>query len=91
VSDTSTEHGLGPKPEPATEPPELFPGGPDAVDDPDRYHEVDPAVRDLDPEDNPMVTDETPDEVAQPEEKKQEPDEDSGTPTDEDGQTEPSA
>ena len=91
MTDTSTQDSLGPKPEAATEPPELFPGGTDAVDDPERYHNVDPAVRDLAPEDNPMVTDETPDEVSQPDDKQQEPDEDSGTPADEDGETEPPA
>ncbi len=89
MSDTSTEH-LGPKPEPAAEPPELFPGGTDAVDDPERYHAVDPAVRDLDPRHDPAAED-TPDELTEPEDKQQEPDEDSGTPTDEHGETEPPA
>ena len=81
---------LGPKPEPATEAPELFPGGVDAVDEPDRYHRItDPAVRDLDPADNPAVDDELPEEIAEPDDKQQEPDQDSGTA--EDGETEPPA
>jgi hypothetical protein len=91
VTDTSTQDELGPKPEPATEPPEMFPGGTDAVDDPGRYHSVDPAVRDLDPRLDPTADDEVPDEVTEPEEKQQEPDEDSGTTSDEGGETEPPA
>ncbi|MFC5177807.1 hypothetical protein [Nocardioides taihuensis] len=91
MSDTSTEHDLGPKPEPATEKPELFPGGTDAVDDPERYHDEDPAVRDLDPHGGPKAAHEIPDEVAELEDKQQEPDEDSGSPADEGGETEPPA
>ena len=82
---------LGPKPDPDIEEPELFPGGADAVDSPQRYHNgLDPAVRDLDPDDNPAVDDETPDEIAQPDDKQQEPDEDSGT-NDGSGEPEPPA
>ena len=90
MTDTTTtqDDGLGPKPEPATEAPELFPGGIDAVDDPERYHEMDPAVRDLDPGQNPAVEDEAPDEISEPDDKQQEPDEDSGTATDEGAHTE---
>jgi hypothetical protein len=83
---------LGPKPDPDVEEPELFPGGPDAVDTPERYHNgLDPAARDLDPDDNPAVDDATPDEISQPDDKKQEPNGDSGTESSDDGVTEPPA
>jgi len=73
------------------EPPELHPGGPDAIDDPEKYGDTPgpPATRDLPPEDNPAVDDVIPDEVAEPDDKSQEPD--TGTSGDDDIQDEPSA
>lgn len=54
-----TDGDLGPQPEPAIEPGEPPPGGPDAIEpDPE-----DGGVRDLDPESNPAVEDEAPDDL----------------------------
>lgn len=69
-----------PQPDPVAEEPQLEPGGADSLDDP-KYGDTpgDPVPRDLDPENNPAVEDEAPDEIKQPDEKTQEPDEgDSG-------------
>jgi hypothetical protein len=91
---------LGPLPEPAIEEKEANPGGVDAIPE-------DPAddnlARDLSPEDNPVVDDAMPDEIAQPDDKTQAPegeaaDQESGTKDDvsagqesEDGSVEPPA
>jgi len=62
---------LGPQPDPQIEPGEPNPGGADAVDAADgvggaRAH-THPAGRDLEPEDNPAIEDELPEEMRQPE------------------------
>ena len=58
------------------EPPELYPGGADAIDDPEKYGDTPgpPTTRDLPPEDNPAVHDVLPDEITAPDDKSQEPD-----------------
>jgi hypothetical protein len=65
------DDSLGPMPDAFTQDPELQPGGTDAV-------EEDPADiglgRDLQPEDNPAVDDELPEQIAQPDDKSQAPD-----------------
>jgi hypothetical protein len=62
---------LGPQPEPEIEPGEPSPGGVDAVDAADGVDgeraQPDPAVRDLDPKDNPALEDELPEEMQEPE------------------------
>ncbi|SEB61785.1 hypothetical protein SAMN04489844_0689 [Nocardioides exalbidus] len=83
----SDEH-LAPMPTPASEDPQLLPGGVDA----DALH-TDPADdglgRDLSPDDNPAVDDVLPEEVAEADDKTQEPD---GSDDEESGTTEsPSA
>lgn len=94
------DEDLGPLPEPAIEEKEPNPGGVDAVPE-------DPAddnlARDLSPEDNPVVDDAMPDEIAQLDDKSQAPegeaaDHESGTDDDpdagqeaEDGSPEPPA
>ena len=66
------DNDLGPKPDPVIEDKEPNPGGADAVP----ANEFDQNLaRDLDPEDNPAVDDDLPDEVTAPDdEKTQEPD-----------------
>jgi hypothetical protein len=71
---------LSPKPDPFTEEPQLRPGGPDALPrDPDGSG----LPRDLDPDSNPSVNDELPDEITEPDDKEQAPsgkaDEEAGT------------
>ncbi|WP_110206633.1 hypothetical protein [Nocardioides daejeonensis] len=63
-----------PAPPPATQEPQLLPGGADSLDDP-KYGDTpgDPVPRDLDPDDNPAVDDEAPEEVKEPDDKDQEP------------------
>lgn len=65
-----SDDNLAPMPESFSEEPQLQPGGVDAV-------EGDPAdeglARDLDPDSNPAVDEELPDEIAQPDDKQQEP------------------
>ncbi|KRF19769.1 hypothetical protein ASG90_20275 [Nocardioides sp. Soil797] len=76
AADAATEEAAGPMPEATTEEPELLPGGADSIDDP-KYGDTpgDPVPRDLDPEDNPAISeDEVPDEIKQPDDKQQEPD-----------------
>jgi len=76
---------IGNKPEPQTQPPEHWPGGADAIDENGKYGDNGadgdapgaPATRDLNPESNPAVEDETPDEISEPDDKQQEPDDDS--------------
>lgn len=65
-----------PAPEPQTDEPQLLPGGPDSLADP-KYGDTpgDPVPRDLDPDDNPAVDDEAPEEVKEPDDKQQEPEE----------------
>ncbi|MDN5893435.1 MAG: hypothetical protein L0H93_05365 [Nocardioides sp.] len=65
-----------PQPEPKADAPEPDPGGADSLDDP-KYGDTpgDPVPRDLDPENNPAVEDQAPDEIKQHDDKKQEPDE----------------
>lgn len=79
------------QPEPFSEEPQLEPGGPDSLEDP-KYGDTpgDPVPRDLDPENNPAVEDEAPEEIKQQDDKTQEPDEgDSGvdSPNDEPADT----
>lgn len=66
---------LSPQPEATAEPPEKFPGGADSVEDEEKYgaRPDEPTVPDLDPESNPAVDDEAPDEVKQPEDVDDEP------------------
>ena len=75
-----SDDDLGAKPEPETETPEHFPGGADAVDDNGKYGDTPggPATRELQPEDNPAVEDEMPEEIAEGEDKQQEPDDETG-------------
>ena len=76
---------LGEKPRAEAEDPEPNPGGPDAINDDAPFQGDDPTPlgHDLDPEDNPAVEDEMPDEVTEPEDKQQEPEgDDSGDTTD---------
>ncbi|GAA1920945.1 hypothetical protein GCM10009737_23100 [Nocardioides lentus] len=77
MSDDSSG-GLGPRPTPTTQEPELFPGGTDAVRDESDYADRGAQVvgRDADPDDNPATEDATPDEVKEGEDKQQEPDDD---------------
>jgi hypothetical protein len=85
-----TDDDMGAKPEPDTEPPELFPGGADAIDDSRKYrNNPGPATRDLSPADNPAVEDALPDEIAEPDDKQQESDDESGD--NDDQPTEPPA
>jgi hypothetical protein len=84
-----SDDDLGAKPEPDTQPPELFPGGADAVDDSRKYRESNPATRDLNPAENPAVEDALPDEIAEGDEKQQEPDDATGE--NDDQPTEPPA
>lgn len=65
-----------PPPPPKAEEPELLPGGPDSIADP-KYGDTpgDPVPRDLNPDDNPAVDDEAPEEVTERDEKQQAPDE----------------
>lgn len=56
-----TESDLGPLPTPEAVPPQLHPGGVDAVDDTGSQ----PLPHDLDPGDNPMLDDVVPDEIAE--------------------------
>jgi hypothetical protein len=86
-----SDDDLGAKPEPETEPPEHFPGGADAIDDSGKYGDTPggPATRDLHPEDNPAVEDETPDEISETDDKQQEPDDETGD--NDDQPTEPPA
>jgi hypothetical protein len=62
-----TRSDLGPQPDPVIEPGEPHPGGADAVDTADgvdgEFSSPDPALRDLDPADNPAVEDVMPDEM----------------------------
>jgi hypothetical protein len=55
---------IGDLPTPTAEPPERFPGGVDSIEDEEKYGEIpdEPAIRDLDPVDNP-ATEGLPDEV----------------------------
>ena len=76
---------LGDMPRPEAEDPEPNPGGPDAINDDAPFQGDDPTPlsHDLDPDDNPAVEDEMPDEVIQLDEKQQEPEgEDSGDESD---------
>lgn len=95
------DNDLGQMPEPTTEEPELIPGGTDAlVEHPDD----DGLGRDLDPDANPAVNEEVPDEISEADDKPQAPegeadDAESDTTTDdpeagqtaEDGSAEPPA
>ncbi|QIX27982.1 hypothetical protein ncot_16320 [Nocardioides sp. JQ2195] len=78
-SDTSASDdaaGTSPAPEPTSEEPQLFPGGVDSIDDP-KYGDTpgDPVSRDLDPDNNPAISeDAVPDEITEPDDKQQEPD-----------------
>lgn len=66
----------GPQPEPTIEPGEPLPGGPDALDDEEKYGATppEPVVPDLDPDKNPSTeAKQTPDEVTEPDDKQQEP------------------
>lgn len=65
-------------PEPEAVEPQLLPGGADSLDDP-KYGDTpgDPVPRDLDPDSNPAVEDEAPEEIKQSEDKQQEPDDES--------------
>jgi len=67
MSDTDSGSGLGPKPDAEIEPGEPNPGGPDARPDSDGVdndvQDGEPIARDLDPEHNPAVDDEVPNEV----------------------------
>ena len=81
-----TDDKLSPQPEPTAEEPQLYPGGTDSLEDEERYgeHFDEPTARDLDPEANPAVEDQAPDEIKQSDEKQQEPekeakDQESGT------------
>ncbi len=66
-------------PDPRTEPPEKFPGGPDALADEARYGEIPdgPMGVDLPPDKNPetALDDGTLNRVTEPDDKSQEPDE----------------
>lgn len=57
------------------EPPDLYPGGADSIEDPEKYGDTPgpPTTRDLPSEDHPAA-DEIPDEVSEPDDKSQEPD-----------------
>ena len=87
----SDEDKIGEMPEPDTERPEHFPGGADAIDESGKYGDTPggPATRDLSPDANPAVEDETPDEISEPDDKKQEPDDETGD--NDDQPTEPPA
>jgi hypothetical protein len=82
---------IGAMPEPETQRPEHFPGGADAIDDSAKYGDTPggPAVRDLDPEGNPAVEDEVPDEISELDDKQQESDDETGE--NDDQPTEPPA
>jgi hypothetical protein len=76
---------LGDMPKPEAEEPARNPGGVDAInDDPPFAGDVPaPLGHDLDPDDNPAVEDQMPDEVTQLDDKQQEPEgEDSGDTSD---------
>ncbi|HXH80379.1 hypothetical protein [Nocardioides sp.] len=61
------DNDLGPKPDPVIEDKEPNPGGADAVPE----NEFDQNLaRDLNPEDNPAIDDEVPDEIAAPDDEK---------------------
>lgn len=79
------------RPENGVEPPERYPGGPDAIDDPEKYGETPgpPTTRDLPPDDNPAVDDVLPEEIAEEDDKSQEPD--TGTSGEDDMEHEPPA
>jgi hypothetical protein len=77
---------LGEKPKAEAEEPARNPGGADAINDDAPFQGDDPTPlgHDLDPEDNPAVEDELPDEVTQLDDKQQEPegDDESGDKSD---------
>ena len=54
---------LGDLPEPTTDPPELFPGGVDSLQDEDKYGDipVEPVIRDLPTASNPAANEVAPD------------------------------
>lgn len=91
------DEDLGPKPEAASRQPERFPGGADSVADKEKYGDLpdDPTVPDLDPDANPAVDADAPEEVKEPDDKQQEPDdaeamdEEAGTPRGEGTDEEP--
>lgn len=66
---------LGDPPEPKAEEPDLYPGGADSIEDEEKYGERldEPTVPNLDPENNPAVEEQVPDEVTSPDDKQQEP------------------
>lgn len=70
-----TAENLGPKPEAFTEEPERLPGGADSVAD-DKYGSVPqtPTVPDLDPDANPAVDEQAPEEIKEQDDKQQAPD-----------------
>ncbi len=66
---------LGEMPAPEAEEPARNPGGADAINDDAPFEGDDPTPlsHDLDPDDNPAMEDQLPDEIAQPDDKQQEP------------------
>ena len=66
---------LSDQPEPTTQPPERFPGGPDAIADEEKYGSIPdaPLIPDLETAKNPAVDNEAPDEISEPEESQDEP------------------
>lgn len=63
----------GPMPESEAVEPQKFPGGADAIGDPEKYGDTPgaPTTRDLHPDANPAVDKKRPDEVAAPDDKQQ--------------------
>jgi hypothetical protein len=72
---SSQDSNLGPQPEPATEEPELRPGGADSIAD-EKYGDTpgEPTVPDIAPGENAAVEGRAPDEVTAPDDKQQAPD-----------------
>ncbi|QZY29645.1 hypothetical protein [Nocardioides coralli] len=70
---------LGPMPDPEVEKAAENPGGVDAIneDAPFAGDQRGPYGRDLDPEKNPEVEDQLPDDISQPDDKTQDPDDES--------------